>query len=340
MRVLSTLYVTEHRAHVRMQKGNLLVSRPEGKTRVPIESLDAVVLFGGQITSEALELCVGHDIRVAALRRSGRVRFTVSGSTKGNVLLPVAQLRAADDGDRALDLARAFVAGKLQSYRSLLQRWAWDAREPERSMMRVEREAIGQRIGSLAAARDGDAVRGLEGDATRRYFKGLGAHLGDRAGVGPFLTRNRRPPRDPVNALLGFLYGVVQAEIEGALEAVGLDRQVGYLHGLRPGRASLALDLLEELRPAVADRLAVRLLTRRQVRLEHFDRTGNGATYLSMEGRRIVLAAIEGHREESLEHRLLGRELPIWTLPSVQATLLARHLRGDLPAYPPFVLTV
>lgn len=203
--------------------------------------------------------------------------------------------------------------------------------------MKVSREAVGERIARLPTARDGDTVRGLEGDATRRYFQGLGAHLAERTDVGSFLNRNRRPPRDPVNALLGFLYGVAQAEVEGALDGVGLDRQVGFLHGLRPGRSALALDLVEELRP-LADRLAVRLLTRRQLRLEHFVRTGGGATYLSDHGRAVVLAAIEAWREQEVEHRLLGRSVPVWTLPSVQATLLARRLRGDLSVYPPFVL--
>lgn len=304
---------------------------------MPIESLDAVVLFGGQITSEAIELCVSRGVRVAALRRTGRVRFTISGPPTGNVYLRVAQLRAADDDDIALDLARSFVAGKLQSYRTLLARWGAEARDPERTLMALERAAIGARIARLSTARDGDTVRGLEGDGTRRYFKGLGAHLAERTDVGSFLTRTRRPPRDPVNALLGFLYGVAQAEVDGALDAVGLDRQVGFLHGLRPGRSALALDLLEELRP-LADRLAVRLLARRQLRLEHFVRTGGGATYLSDHGRTVVLSAVEAWREQEVEHRLLGRSVPIWSLPTVQATLLARRLRGDLPVYPPFVL--
>lgn len=336
-RILNTLYITEYRSHVRAQKGNLVVSRPDGKARVPIESIEAVVLFGGQITTEAIDLCVSRSVRVAALRRSGRVRFTISGPPTGNVYLRVAQLRAADDADAALDLARMFVAGKLQSYRSLLARWEAEARYPERTVMTVAREVIAERISALPSARDGDAVRGLEGDATRRYFKGLCAHLAGRTDVGSFLTRSRRPPRDPVNALLSFLYGVAQTEVEGALHSVGLDRQVGFLHGLRPGRSALALDVLEEFRP-LADRLAVRLLARRQLRLEHFVRTGGGATYLSDGGRAVVLEAVEAWRGEELAHRLLGRGVPIWALPSVQATLLARRLRGDLPAYPPFVL--
>ena len=339
MRVLNTLYVTEHRSSIRVQKGNLMVVRPDGKLRIPIESLETVVMFSGQITAEAIDLCLRHRVRVTAMRRSGRVRFTIGGHTQGNVLLRVAQIHAADDPARRAAIARAVVAGKLQSYRTLIHRWSWDTPEPERSMLRAERESIGERIAGLDGTDDGDVLRGLEGDGTRRYLKCLGAHLGDRAGVGPFLLRTRRPPRDPVNALLSFLYGMVQGEVEGALEVIGLDPQIGYLHGLRAGRASLALDLVEELRPAIADRLAVRLLTRRQLRLEHFTRTAGGATYLADKGRRIVLTAVEDHRDEEVEHRLLQRRLPVWTLPTVQATLLARHLRGDLPAYPPFVLT-
>ncbi|MCA1697033.1 MAG: CRISPR-associated endonuclease Cas1, partial [Actinobacteria bacterium] len=234
-------------------------------------------------------------------------------------------------------ISRSIVAAKLQNYRFLLQRWVWDASEPERSMMVAERAAIAERIGKLGTEIDGDRIRGLEGDGARRYFKGLSVHLGDHAEVGRFMLRTRRPPRDPVNALLSFLYALVQAELVGAIEAVGLDPQVGFLHQLRPGRPSLALDLLEELRPAIADRLAVRLIRRRQLRLEHFTANGAGAWYLADEGRRLVFEAYEEDKDTLVDHRLLGREVPAWTLPTVQATLMARHLRGDLPAYPPFV---
>jgi CRISPR-associated protein Cas1 len=263
------LYVTEHRATVRVAKRNIVVERPEGSARVPIESLDAVVLFGGQITTDALALCVEHGVRVTALRRSGKVRFSVGGSTSGNVLLRVAQHRAASDPEATAAISRSIVAAKLQNYGVLLQRWSWDAREPERWMMLAERDAIAERIGRVATEAAGDRLRGLEGEGTRRYFKGISVHLGDDAGVGRFMLRTRRPPRDPVNALLSFLYAVLQAELVGAIGAVGLDPQVGFLHQPRPGRSSLALDLLEELRGAVADRLAVRMLRRRQLRFEH-----------------------------------------------------------------------
>jgi CRISPR-associated protein Cas1 len=153
-----------------------------------------------------------------------------------------------------------------------------------------------------------------------------------------FRTRTRRPPRDPVNALLSFLYGLLTSETSGALQTVGLDVQIGFLHAARPGRPALALDLMEEFRPGIADRFAVRLIGRRQVRAEHFMFTPGGACYLTNEGRSIVLSAYESFKTEETPHRLLGRTVPRWTLPAVQATLLARHLRGDLPVYPPYVI--
>lgn len=338
MRVLGVLYVTDHRAHVGVAKRNLIVRQEGGWTRVPVETLEAVVLFGGQVSSEALALCVERGIRVAALRRSGRIRFVVGGATKGNVLLRVAQVRHVLDISRTACIARAVVAAKLQSYRSLLQRWSWDAEQPERSMLEGQAAAICDRIAALAGAEDGDKIRGIEGDGTRRYFKGLTAHLADHAGIGYFLGRSRRPPRDPVNALLSFLYGLALTDVVGGLETVGLDPQVGFLHGCRPGRPSLGLDVLEEFRPVLADRLAVRLVRRREIRSDHFVRTGAGACYLSDEGRRRVLEAYESHKEEQLLHPLLARPVETWALPAIQATLLARHLRGDLDQYPPFVL--
>lgn len=339
MRVLTTLYVTEHRAKVGLHKGNLLVSRPDGKVRVPIETVSAVLLLGGgQVSAQALERCVYRGIRVASLSRHGRLRFAVGGPVTGNVLLRVAQVRAADRPDVVLEIARNVVAGKLRNCRHMVTRWGWDARLPERHVFERTAGAIDERIGSLLSAPDGDTVRGLEGDGTRRYFKCLRVHL-ESSGVDlQFVSRNRRPPRDEVNALLSFLYGLVLAEVVGACEAAGLDPQVGFLHGLRPGRPSLGLDLLEEFRPAIADRLAVGMVTRRMIRPEHFERTAGRACYLTEVGRRLVLDAYESFKEAASEHRLLGRPVPRWALPSLQATLMARYLRGDLPAYPPFVM--
>lgn len=339
MRVVNTLYVTEHQARVGLQKGNLVVVHDQQKTRVPIETLEGVVLLGGsQISSQALGRCVERGVRVCALSRSGRLRWTVGGPTKGNVLLRMAQLRAADDPARTARIARWIVAGKLQNCRRMISRWLWDADGAARWVLASERDAIADRLQALAQATDGHTIRGIEGDGTRRYFKCLGTHLTEAGAELGFTSRTRRPPRNEVNALLSFYYGLVLAEAVGALEAVGLDPQVGFLHRPRPGRPSLALDLIEEFRPVVADRLAVALVTRRTIRAEHFVRTAGGAVYLNDEGRKVALRSYEEFRGGDVTHPLLDRDVPRWALPTIQATLLARHLRGDLVTYPPFVL--
>lgn len=293
------------------------------------------MLGGGQFSSQALSRCVERGVRITALQRSGRVKWTLGGPTTGNVLLRVAQVRAADTPSTTAAIARWVVAGKLQNCRRMVSRWLWDAEGSARWLMQAEREAIEDRIRALPGVEDGDQLRGIEGDGSRRYFKCLGAHLAGSRTALVFSTRTRRPPRDEVNALLSFFYGLVLAEAVGALEAVGLDPQIGFLHRLRPGRPSLALDLIEEFRPPLADRLAVGLITPRTIRSQHFTRTAGGAVYLSDDGRRIALAGYEEFKSGTSTHLLLDRDMPRWALFSVQATLLARHLRGDLPAYPP-----
>ncbi len=340
MRVLNTLYVRDHRASVGLQKGALLVKGPDGsRTRVPLNALEGVVMVGsGQITTEAMARCVERNIRICSLRRNGKVRFVVGGPTSGNVHLRVAQLRAATDVASCLSLARTIVAGKLQNYRLLLQRWSWDTAGLDRRHLIEQQHAIEDRLRALPDARDGDAIRGMEGDGTRRYFKGVAAHLSREPEAFRYMGRTRRPPRDPVNALLSFAYALVLTEITGALESVGLDPQIGFLHGLRPGRPSLSLDLLEEFRPTTADRFALKMITLHRVREVHFVATLGGACYLTDDGREIVIEGYEEFKDEEVVHRLLGKRVPRWSLPTIQATLLARHLRGDLPAYPPHLL--
>lgn len=340
MRVLNTLYVRDHRASVGLQKGALLVKGPEGeRTRVPLTALEGVVLLGsGQISTEAMARCVERNIRVCSLRRNGKVRFVVGGPTSGNVHLRVAQLKAATDEATCTSLARTIAGGKLQNYRLLLQRWSWDASGLDREHLAAQQRGVEDRLRSLPGAHDGDTIRGMEGDATRRYFKGVAVHLSRGPEAFRFVGRTRRPPRNPVNALLSFVYSLVVTEISGALESVGLDPQIGFLHGVRPGRPSLALDLLEEFRPAIADRFALRLITLRRVREDHFVSTLGGACYLTDDGRKIVIDSYEEFKDEVVVHRLLDRRVPRWSLPAIQATLLARHLRGDIADYAPHLL--
>ena len=337
MRYLSTLYVRNHRARVGHRRGSLLVSTPDGKQRVPLEGIDALVMLGGgQVTSQALEACAKRGVRVAALRQSGSIRFVVGHKTGGNVHLRAALYRAVSDEDCAIVLSRAVVAAKLQNSRKVLGRWSRDANDPTVSSSLARRaDQLLARVPRLSDAPTPDHVRGIEGDAARIYFRGVGEVLRDSDVE--FLARRKRPPRDPVNSALGFCYGLLVTEFIGAIESVGLDYQMGFFHRPRSGRPSLALDLAEELRP-LTDRFVVSLVRRRQLSEEQYVRTPGGAVYLTDDGRRRLIRAWEKHKETELRHPVLRRSVGRWALPSIQATLLARHLRGDLPAYPPFVL--
>ncbi len=338
MRYLSTLYVRHHRARIQHRRGSLLVSTPDGRQRVPLEAIDSLVMLGaGQITTQALEACVRKGVRVAALRQGGAVRFVVGPGTGGNVHLRLALYRAVADHGWSLRLAKAVVAAKLQNCRRVVGRWARDANDcAVADDLHYSANQLLGRLPRVMDAETADGVRGVEGDAARTYFSAMRRALA-RSGLA-FSIRTRRPPRDPTNSLLGFCYGLMLTEFVGAAEAVGLDHQMGFFHRPRSGRPSLALDLAEELRP-ITDRFVVSLIRRRQIGSAGFTEMPGGAVYLSDEGRATVIRAWEAHKETELDHPVLGGRVGRWALPSVQATLLARHLRGDLPVYPPFVLS-
>jgi len=342
VRILNTLYVDQHGSRVGVRRGSVLVHRRDGtKAKVPMNAIDGIVLTARvQPSGELLAECTRRGIRVAALSRTGRIRFLVGGPTGGSVHLRVAQHAAVADVVQRHEIARALVAGKLQNCRRMIIRWSWDAGPSVRRLLNAIRSVVEERLRNLDGASDGDRIRGIEGDGTRRYFRALALHLGGMGTGLSFTGRTRRPPRDPVNALMSVTYGLVVAEVVGALDAVGLDPQVGFLHAVRSGRPALALDLLEELRPSVADRFVVRMVARRRVRIDDFIVAAGGACYLSDEARPKVLDAYEEFKTEVVPHLLLDRDIPRASLPLTQATLMARHLRGDLPSYPPYVMAV
>jgi len=268
----------------------------------------------------------------------GRFRGRLAGPTQGNVLLRRAQHLALSEPNQPWRIARQIVAAKIQNSRNQILRSGRNSEDAtDKAALAEAADRLADVLVRLKETSDLNEVRGAEGEAARAYFGVLNHMLRVDDDAFVFEKRTRRPPRDPTNAVLSFLYSLLCAECASALEGVGLDPQVGYLHALRPGRPALALDLMEELRSPLADRLALTLINRRQLQAKDFEEKDGGAVYLNDEGRRTVLVAYQERKEAEIEHRVLQKKLPFGLVPHIQARLLARHLRGDLEDYPPFV---
>ncbi len=338
--LLNTLYVTTPGAALGLDHDTVrVIVERDTRARLPLVRLQAIVVFGRvSVSTPLIHRCAEDGRAIVWLTGRGRFRARLSGRTLGNVLLRRAQHEALSDPIRTLALARQYVAGKLQNARTLMLRSARDSGGgADEAELRAAADQVAGLLRDVRDAPDLDVLRGLEGIAARAYFGVFGAMVrGDRPAFTPD-GRSRRPPRDRANALLSFCYALLRAECEAAIEGVGLDPQVGYLHGLRPGRPALALDLMEELRPAIADRLVLRIINRREIRPAHFDETPGGAVSLNEAGRRAVLGAYEHRKESATPHRLLRERVPAGLIPHVQARLLARHLRGDLRHYLPYL---
>jgi len=282
-------------------------------------------------------LCGRRGVALSFLSEHGRFLARVQGPVSGNVLLRRKQYRTADEPGQRTDLARAFIIGKLVNCRTVLLRTARD--RPDHPGAQALREAAGRLAGIGQRCERGAelaALRGLEGEAARVYF-GVFDHLvnGDKQHF-YFRERSRRPPLDNLNALLSFLYVLLSHDVASALEGVGLDPAVGYLHADRPGRPSLALDLMEELRPVLADRVALSLINRGQVKAPGFQATESGAVAMDDDTRKVVLAAYQKRKQSVVSHTFLEEKIALGLVPHAQALLLARCLRGDIDDYPPF----
>ncbi|MDI3338972.1 MAG: type I-C CRISPR-associated endonuclease Cas1c [Sphaerobacter sp.] len=339
--LLNTLYVTTQGAYLHLDHDTLLVEvERETKLRVPLLHLGAVVCFGDVRLSPALlHRCAEDGRSVVLLDRHGRFKARVEGPLSGNVLLRRAQHEALSSPDQTLEIARSCVAGKLQNSRQVLLRAAREA--PDAADGGVLSAAATRLAGLIDAVRQAgtvEEVRGCEGDAARTYFGVFDRAVRVERAAFRLTGRSRRPPIGRTNALLSFLYTLLTADCAAAAQGIGLDPQVGYLHALRPGRPALALDLMEELRPALVDRLALTLINRRQLKPGDFVERPGGATLLTDDGRRTVLVAYQKRKQEEVPHRVLGKKVPLGLVPHVQARLLARHLRGDLEHYPPFLI--
>ncbi len=339
-RVLNTLYVMTQGAYLRKEGEAVAVRvRHELRLRVPILSISSIVCFGDALLSPALMgHCAQNGVSVSFMSTYGRFLARVQGPTTGNVLLRREQYRMADDGKRSVLVARPIVAAKIANCRSVLLRALRDHGEriPTEQLSRAS-DDLKLKIESAMEETDVEKLRGIEGVAAQIYFSVFNDLIVSQKADFSFMDRNRRPPLDRVNALLSFLYTMLSHDLRSALETTGLDPAVGFLHRDRPGRMSLALDLMEEFRPFIADRLALSLINLGQIEPKDLSVSESGAVLLSEAGRKTVVSAYQKRKQDTLTHPYLGEEMHIGIVIQTQALLLARHIRGDIDGYPAFI---
>ena len=339
-RLLNTLFVTTQGAYLCHEGESVLVKvEKETRLRVPLHMLGSIVCFGQVACSQPLMgLCGERGVLISFLTEYGRFLARVQGPVCGNVLLRREQYRRAERPDAAAAIARAVVLGKVANCRTVLQRATRDhAEKTGCDEIEVATRRLGHLLKELEEPLPVDTLRGKEGDAANTYFGVFNHLITAQKEAFFFHVRSRRPPLDNMNALLSFLYTLLVHDASAALEAVGLDPQVGFLHAERPGRPSLALDLIEEFRPFLADRLALSLVNLRQLQGKDFERTESGAVTMSDAARKELLTAYQKRKQEEILHPFIDETVSIGLLFHVQALLMARHLRGDLDGYPPFI---
>lgn len=333
--------MTTEGAYLRLEGETLIVMvDDEKRLQVPLHHLGSIVCFGIINMSPALMARNAEDGRtIVWMNGYGRFLARVEGAESGNILLRQAQHRAADDPGICLELGRAFIAGKIRNSRQVLLRSARDVNDDsDKVSLGRAAKKLAINLRNLEGADNLDSVRGLEGDSARAYFECMNSMIKPVArGDFSFDTRSRRPPRDVVNALLSFLYSLLLHDCRGALEAVGLDSQLGFLHAVRPGRHALALDLQEEFRAVLCDRLALTLINRGQLGANDFDHHDGGGVLLNEDGRKTVLTAYQQRKQETLTHPVLKRPVEVGLLPILQARMVARYLRNDIECYVPYL---
>lgn len=338
---LNTLFVSTQGSYL-SKDGECVLIRVdhEDKARIPIHTLGGVVCFGQVSCSpQLLGHCADNDVTVSFLTENGRFLARVQGPVSGNVLLRREQYRWADNLARSALVARFFLTGKLANSRNVLLRAARDHGDDGRGeALRAAARRLSNCLDRVMDERLGlDEVRGIEGEAGARYFDAFDGLITSEDPAFRFAGRNRRPPLDPVNCLLSFVYTLLAHNVRAALECVGLDPQVGFLHRDRPGRPGLALDLMEEFRPIFADRLALSMVNLGQLKPRDFKKLESGAVLMEDEARKEVIVAYQKRKQEVVEHPFIEEKMPVGLLWYTQALLLARYIRGDLDGYPPYV---
>lgn len=338
-KLMNVLYVSSEGGYLSLDGENVVIIDGDKEIgRVPLHNLEEIVSFGYRGASPALMgACAERNISLCFMTPQGRFLARIIGKTKGNVLLRRKQHQVADSVE-SLEIAKNCILGKIYNARWVLERVTRD------HPMQVDVEALKKASAFLKeamtrvmAAESKEQLRGEEGEAARVYFGIFDELILQQKKDFVFLGRSRRPPMDKVNALLSFCYSLLTSSVASALETVGLDPYVGMMHTDRPGRASLALDLMEELRPAIADRFVLALVNKRIVNGKDFIQKENGAVLLKDDSRRTVLAEWQNRKKDTLEHPFLKEKMEWGLVPFAQAMLLSRHLRGDLDAYPPFL---
>lgn len=339
-KLLNTLYITTPDRYISLDGENVVISAERQEiARVPLHNLERIMLFGGAGASPALMgKCVSESRELVFMSRSGKFLARVEGEVNGNVLLRRKQYRVADKPQESLEIARNIIAAKLYNSRWVLERTIRD------HSMRIDTELFKSKslflknaVDNAMKAENIDILRGIEGEAASVYFSVFDDMILQQKDDFKFNGRNRRPPLDRVNAVLSFAYSLCTSMCTSALEAVGLDAYVGFMHTDRPGRRSLALDLLEEFRAVMCDRFVLTMINKRTISPDHFEMREDGAVLLNDDGRRAFLTAWQNRKDEEIKHPFLEEKVQWGMIPYTQALLLSRYLRDDLDSYPPFL---
>ncbi len=338
-KLLNTLYITTPESYLSKDGLNVVVSVKQQEVfRIPVLNIEGIVTFGYMGASPGLmKLCADNGVALTFLSPNGRFISRVQGQVKGNVLLRKQQYKLSENTDFCLNISKLFIAGKIQNYRNILRRFIRDYGNNTDVEHTVN--VLQMRKNELLRVKDLNQLRGVEGDAANEYFNVLPNLILNQKTDFPFHGRNRRPPKDAVNAMLSFAYTLVANDVAAALETVGLDPYVGFLHSLRPGRTSLALDMMEELRAYLGDRLVLSLINRRQLYAKDFCVQGEEGVVMTESAKKIFLTAWQNRKKEIITHPYLNEKMPIGLLPYIQATLLARYMRGDIDNYPVFLIS-
>ncbi len=337
---LNTLYITSDDAYVRKERETFVVEINNQKVfQAPIQSIENIVCFGFKaLTPQIMAFCAENNVGISYLSEYGKFLARVYGAQQGNVLLRKAQYAISENELESLKIAKPIIAAKVSNYRNLLLRHQRNHPDNCSDAVTTSSDIMGSRLNNIQNTVTLDELRGYEGECANLYFGALSSLITAQQEDFKFEQRTKRPPLDPANALLSFLYAILANDVRSALETVGLDPQVGFLHQDRPGRPSLALDIMEEFRAYLGDRVMLNLINLKQVTIKDFDIRESGEVRMSDEARKTLLTTYQKKKQEEIIHPFLGEKMTIGLLPHIQAQLLARYIRGDIENYPPFYL--